>query len=177
MPCKLQLKWEIPTTFLTWKMAIFYSQTCLESSSTFRAVWQLPVAVVTVSDWLVSGLSLVKSSAESFTEPHTCKSFTKSIKRRGWQPVSNMCLVPERGITNYKSHVLTGKGSAPSWMTKPSMRCVRTFGLTTAWGGGALSPWPQTPRDTDSTGEGQEGAGGGAPDPDGGERSSKKALC
>lgn len=52
-------------------------------------------------------------------------------------------------------------------MTKPSMRCVRTFGLTTAWGGGALSPWLQTPRETASTGEGEEEAGGGAPEPGG----------
>lgn len=29
----------------------------------------------------------------------------------------------------------TGNGSAPSWMTKPSMTCVRTWGLTMAWGG------------------------------------------
>lgn len=28
--------------------------------------------------------------------------------------------------------VLTGKGSAPSWITKPSMRWVRTWGATTA---------------------------------------------
>lgn len=29
----------------------------------------------------------------------------------------------------------TGNGSAPSWMTKPSMTCVRTWGLTMACGG------------------------------------------
>lgn len=33
----------------------------------------------------------------------------------------------------------TGNGSAPSWMTKPSITCVRTCGLTMAWGG-LLSP-------------------------------------
>lgn len=48
------------------------------------------------------------------------------------------------------SEVLTGKGSAPSWMTKPSIRCVSTWGLTTACGGGALSPC--TPRDIDRAG-------------------------
>lgn len=59
-------------------------------------------------------------------------------------------------------------------MTKPSMRCVRTLGLTTAWGGGARSPWPQTPRDTASTGEGEEEAGGGgAPEPGGEVRASR----
>ena len=48
-----------------------------------RAVWPLPVAVVTVSDWFVSRLSLVKSSpAESFTEPHTCRSNT--TRGKGW---------------------------------------------------------------------------------------------
>lgn len=29
----------------------------------------------------------------------------------------------------------TGNGSAPSWMTKPSMTCVRTWGFTMACGG------------------------------------------
>ena len=59
-------------------------------------------------------------------------------------------------------------------MTKPSMRCVRTLGLTTAWGGGARSPCPQTPRDTASTGEGEEeaGGGGGATEPGGEVRAS-----
>lgn len=28
---------------------------------------------------------------------------------------------------------LTGNGSAPSWMTKPSIRCVRMWDLTIAW--------------------------------------------
>lgn len=62
----------------------------------------------------------------------------------------------------HTSHVLTGKGSAPSWITKPSMRCVRTLGLTTAWGGGALSLW-ETLRDTESTVVGEEDTGGEAP--------------
>lgn len=30
---------------------------------------------------------------------------------------------------------LTGKGSAPSWITKPSMMCVRIWGFTMACGG------------------------------------------
>lgn len=30
---------------------------------------------------------------------------------------------------------LTGKGSAPSWMTKPSIRWVRMWALTKAWAG------------------------------------------
>lgn len=30
---------------------------------------------------------------------------------------------------------LTGKGSAPSWITKPSMMCVRICGFTIACGG------------------------------------------
>lgn len=38
----------------------------------------LPVAVVTISDWFVSGLSWVESSpAESFTAPHTCQPNTQ----------------------------------------------------------------------------------------------------
>lgn len=112
----------------------------------------------------MSRLSLVKSSpAESFTEPQTCQPHTKTSEaddQRTWSYV--LCVV------------LTGKGSAPSWMTKPSMRCVRTFGLTTAWGGGALSPWLQTPRETASTGEGEEEAGGGAPEPGGEVRGRKE---
>lgn len=35
--------------------------------------------------------------------------------------------------------VLTGKGSAPSWITKPSIRWVRMWDLTKAWAG-LLSP-------------------------------------
>lgn len=31
--------------------------------------------------------------------------------------------------------ILTGNGSAPSWITKPSMTCVSTCGFTMAWGG------------------------------------------
>lgn len=62
----------------------------------------------------------------------------------------------------HASHELTGNGSAPSWMTKPSMRCVRTLGLTTAWGGGPLSPC-EIPRDPESTKEEGEETGGGAP--------------
>lgn len=60
------------------------------------------------------------------------------------------------------SSELTGNGSAPSWITKPSMRCVKTLGLTTAWGGGALSPC-EIPRDTESTEEEGDETGGGAP--------------
>ena len=47
--------------------------------------------------------------------------------------------------------VLTGKGSAPSWITKPSMRWVRTWGLTTAWGRGALSLSPRPALDKGSS--------------------------
>lgn len=39
----------------------------------------------------------------------------------------------------YIAPVLTGKGSAPSWITKPSMRWVRMWDLTMAWAG-LLSP-------------------------------------
>lgn len=53
--------------------------------------------------------------------------------------------------------VLTGKGSAPSWMTKPSMRWVRTWGLTTAWGTGALSLSPCATLDK---GRGRDRVGG-----------------
>lgn len=35
----------------------------------------------------------------------------------------------------YRFPVLTGKGSAPSWMTKPSIRWVRMWDLTRAWAG------------------------------------------
>lgn len=41
--------------------------------------------------------------------------------------------VPSKADTGALTH--TGNGSAPSWMTKPSMTCVRTWGLTMAWGG------------------------------------------
>lgn len=56
------------------------------------------------------------------------------------------------------------------------MRCVRTFGLTTAWGGGTLSPWPHTPRDTASTGEVEEEAGGGTPEPGGEEETEERSF-
>lgn len=39
----------------------------------------------------------------------------------------------------YIAPVLTGKGSAPSWIMKPSMRWVRMWDLTMAWAG-LLSP-------------------------------------
>lgn len=58
----------------------------------------------------------------------------------------------------------TGNGSAPSWMTKPSMTCVRTWGLTMAWGG-LFSPFcgvlPVTVGDSLSFPEVM--AGGGVP--------------
>ncbi len=38
-----------------------------------------------------------------------------------------------------RAPVLTGKGSAPSWITKPSIRWVRMSDLTKAWAG-LLSP-------------------------------------
>lgn len=45
----------------------------------------------------------------------------------------------EQGQCAFTGPVLTGKGSAPSWITKPSMRCVRMWDLSTAWAG-LLSP-------------------------------------
>lgn len=35
--------------------------------------------------------------------------------------------------------ILTGNGSAPSWMINPSIKCVRMWALTKAWAG-LLSP-------------------------------------
>lgn len=53
------------------------------------------------------------------------------------------------------------------------MRCVRTLGLTTAWGGGALSPC-EIPRDPESTEEEGEETGGGAPKSCEGRKGQKK---
>lgn len=49
------------------------------------ALWLLPIAVVTVSDWFVSGLSLVKSSpVESLPGPQTCQSARERLSLRTW---------------------------------------------------------------------------------------------
>lgn len=114
----------------------------------------LPVAVVTISAWLVSALSCGESSAvESFTAPHTCQSDDKGPKKK---KNTRLRHISNKMKWKTASCELTGNGSAPSWMTKPSMRCVRTLGLTTAWGGGALSPC-EIPRDPESTaGDGDE---------------------
>lgn len=42
------------------------------------------------------------------------------------------------------------------------------LGLTTAWGGGGLPPWLQTPWTTVNIGEGDKATVAGAPEPDGG---------
>lgn len=55
------------------------------------------------------------------------------------------------------------------------MRCVRTLGLTTAWGGGALSPC-EIPRDPASTEEEGEETGGGAPKSCEGRKGQKKKI-
>lgn len=43
-----------------------------------------------------------------------------------------------------QQRIHTGKGSAPSWMTKPSMMCVSIWGLTMACGGLESPIWRDT---------------------------------
>lgn len=117
-----------------------------------------------------------KAKSLSLRSPATCLiKYNISCKEPCVQCISNsrsdsklICVIT----------ALTGKGSAPSWITKPSMRWVRTWGLTTAWGTGALSLSPSPTLDRGRGrdkvgGEGKLAATGGA---SGGRRNNKNNI-